>query len=124
MALLNYTGKNVLGVCLKSGTIIRMLPGINEVDDLNLLEMNDHPLFESRKLNGSIIFLTENIGKDGKRSLTEMQNYIPKIFDIKLLKKIIESDGRESIIKLAQKQLDNIKNPSQAKVEQSNEHFG
>jgi len=52
-----------------------------------------------------------------------MIDHIPKIVDLKLLRKIIESDGRERVIKAAQQQIDKIKNPSKAKAEESDEHF-
>jgi hypothetical protein len=67
--------------------------------------------------------LQDNVGKDGKRSIDEMLEYIPKIIDTKLLKKIIQSDGREKVIVAAKSQLDNIKNPPKAKEQAEIEHF-
>jgi len=123
MALINYTGKNVLGVCLKGGEIVRFLPRINEVEDSKLVDVKAHPLFQARISKGLIQIMAENLGKDGKRSVEEMIDHIPKIVDLKLLRKIIESDGRERVIKAAQQQIDKIKNPSKAKAEESDEHF-
>jgi len=123
MALINYTGKNVLGVCLKGGEIIRFLPGINEVDDEKLQNVKAHPLFQARVSKGLIQIMAENLGKDGKRSIEDMIEHIPKIVDVKLLKKIIDTDGRDRVVKAAQEQLGKIKNPSKAKAEESDEHF-
>lgn len=123
MALVNYTGKNVLGVCLKSGEICRLLPGINEIDDEKLQVVKTHPLFQARQNKGLVQIMSENLGKDGKRSIEDMLTHIPKIFDTKLLKKIIETDGRDKVIRAAESQLDAIKNPSKAKAEEENEHF-
>jgi len=123
MALLNYTGKNVMGVCLAAGGIERLMPGINEVEDSVLQVMKAHPLFQARIDKGLIQIMSENIGKDGKRPVEEMLKNIPNIFDTKLLKKIIESDGRDIVIRVAKEQLDKIKNPAKAKAEASDEHF-
>jgi hypothetical protein len=60
-------------------------------------------------------------GKDGKRSVEDMLTYIPKIMDVKLLKKIIDTDGRDKVIFAARDQLEAIKNPSK-KADES-EHF-
>ena len=50
--------------------------------------------------------------------------YIPKIFDVKLLKKIIESEDRDIVIKAAKQQLDDIKTPTKVKAEKENaDHF-
>lgn len=123
MALLNYSGKNVLGICLKSGEIVRLLPGINEVSEDHLSFMKSHPLFQTRQTKGFIQIMAEKLDKDGKRSVEEMVKNIPQIFDTKLLKKLIETDGRELVIIAAKSQLEKIKNPSKAKAEESSEHF-
>lgn len=123
MALVNYTGKNVFGTMLAEGEIIRLMPGINEVEDESLKRMKEHPLFQSRLNLGLVQIMQENLEKDGKRSVNEMLKNIPQIFDTKLLKKIIETDGRERVIQAARDQLDLIKNPSKAKEAES-EHFG
>jgi predicted oxidoreductase (fatty acid repression mutant protein) len=123
MALVNYTGKNVLGVCLKGGEIVRLLPGINEVNEDHLSTMKTHPLFQSRQNINLIQIMSEKLDKDGKRTVEEMVKNIPQIFDTKLLRKIIESDGRDRVVMAAKDQLEKIKNPSKAKAEDSNEHF-
>lgn len=121
MAFINYTGKNVLGIGLGSGEIVRLMPGINEVNENELNEMKAHPLFQSR-LKMEIIKILDN-SKDGKRPSDEMLNNIPQIFDTKLLRKIIANDERKDVVKAAEEQLDKIKNPEKWKEEKNNDHF-
>ena len=121
MALVSYTGKNVLGVFLKEGATVRLLPGINEVDDDQLTSMKTNPLFQERIKCGKVQIMMDAQGKDGKRSVEDMLTYIPKIMDVKLLKKIIDTDGRDKVIFAARDQLEAIKNPSK-KADES-EHF-
>jgi hypothetical protein len=123
MALVTYSGKNVFGICLATGDIIKLLPGVNEVEDKLLEIIKKQPLFQSRIAKGLIQILMEKLGNDGKRSLEDMLTHIPNIFDTKLLKKIIQNDGRERVIKAANEQLDKIKNPEKTKQDNSDEHF-
>lgn len=123
MALVKYNGKNVLGVSIKSG-LYRIMPGINEVVDDTLNELKAHPLFQARIIKSIIEVLKDSVDKDGKRDLQDTLNHIPNIFDLKLLKKLVESDGRPQVTKAAQLQLDTIKNPSKVKAEkEEDEHF-
>jgi hypothetical protein len=123
MALVKYNGKNVLGIGIKTG-LTRIMPGINEVADDTLNLMKAHPLFQARVSKGLIQILQDSVGKDGKRPVEEMLQLMPNITDIKLLKKLIDSDGRAPVVKAAQSQLDAIKNPSKAKAEAEDEsHF-
>ena len=122
MALVNYTGKNILGVCLDKGEIVRLLPGINEVEDAKLQQMQKHPLFQARVGKGMVIIMEPP--KSGKQTESEMLGMIPQIVDVKLLKKIIDTDGRGSVVDAAKDQLGKIKNPVKAKSEANqNEHF-
>lgn len=111
-----------MGICLASGEIVRLMPGINEIEEEILKVIKNYPLFQSRVNKGLVQIMHENIGKDGKRTLEEMLSYIPKIFDTKLLKKIIETDGRDKVTKAASDQLDKIKNPAR-RDENQDEHF-
>lgn len=122
MALVQYTGKNVFGVFLPSGHHMRLMPGVNEVNDDHLKTAMENPIFKSRVKDGKVLILNSPIGKDGKRTVEDMLTNIPNMFDVKLLKKIIESDGREQVVKAASVQIDKIKNPSKAKADES-EHF-
>ena len=100
------------------------MPGINEVADNLLNEMKAHPLFQARTAKGIIEILQDSIGKDGKRTVEDMLQHIPNIFDIKLLKKLIDTDGRSPVVKAAQLQLDTIKNPSKVQAEkEDDDHF-
>ncbi len=123
MALVSYLGKNILSVGLKVGDPVRLLPGINEVEEDKLALAKQHPLFQSRLAAGTVVIMAESPTKDGKRPVDEMLVYIPKIYDTKLLKKIIDTDGRDRVIASAKEQLDKIKNPAKAKAEESDEHF-
>lgn len=125
MALVKYNGKNVLGIGLKEG-ITTIMPGINEIADetFNLIKL--HPLFNNRVAKGLVQIIHDSLGKDtkdAKKLPDDMLEMIPNIFDLKLLKKLIDTDGRPAIVKAAQQQLDNIRNPAKAKAEQSDEHF-
>ena len=121
MALVSYTGKNILGVGMAGGEIVRLLPGINEVDDEKLQIMKAHPLFKVRMDRSLVQIMHENVGKDGKRTVEDMLKHIPQIFDTKLLKKIIDTDGRDKVVRAASDQLEKIRHPAKAKEEA--EHF-
>jgi len=124
MALLHYHGKNVFGIYLKNNSVLKLMPGINEVDENDLKEVKQLPLFQSRLNNGLIHIMKEEVGLDGKQSIDQMLAYIPKIFDVKLLKKIIDSEDREIVIGAAKQQLDDIKTPAKVKAEKENaDHF-
>jgi hypothetical protein len=123
MALIHYHGKNILGVCLPSGEIVRLLPGVNEIEDDRMAQVKTHPQFQSRVKKGLAQILVDNVGKDGKRSVEDMLSLIPGMYDTRLLKKIIDSDGRDKVVRAAAEQLDKIKNPTKAKEDSENEHF-
>jgi hypothetical protein len=123
MALLNYTKKNILGICLGgvNNDVVRLMPGINEIDSETLAKIKKNKLFQQKLDSGLVQIMADTVGKDGKRSVEDMLKHVPQIFDTKLLRKIIDSDGRERVVKAAQDQLDKIKNPK--KEEETNEHF-
>jgi hypothetical protein len=122
MALVQYTGKNVFGVFMGAGDIMRLLPGVNEINDEHLKKAMELPLFNDRIKKGQVLILNSPVGKDGKRTVEDMLTNIPNMFDVKLLKKIIETDGRDAVVKAATTQIEKIKNPSKAKADES-EHF-
>lgn len=123
MALVKYNGKNVLGVGIKTG-LSRIMPGINEISDDVLSQMKAHPLFQARMSKGLIEILQDVVAKDGKRSIEDMLQMMPNINDVKLLRKLVDTDGRPQVVKAAQDKLDAIKNPSKAKAETENDsHF-
>ena len=100
---------------------MRLMPGINEVEDTQLTIMKKNPLFKQRLKTGGLQIMMETVGKDGKRSIEDMLEYIPNIMDVKLLKKIIDNDGRDKVVFAAKDQLELIKNPT--KKAETSDHF-
>lgn len=125
MALLNYTGKNVFTIYTAGGAAVRLLPGINELSKEELLTVKSHPLFNHRVKKGIVQIMADELCSDGKRSINDMLEDIPKIVDVKLLKKIIENDGRDIVVSAAKDQLAKIKDPAKAKQKESEDgsHF-
>lgn len=123
MALVKYNGKNVFGVSSKAG-MTRFIPGVNEIADETLTFVKAHPLFQARVNKGIFEILQDSVGKDGKRTVEDMLTLIPSIFDLKLLRKLIDNDGRAPVVTAAQLQYDVIKNPNKSKEESNkDEHF-
>jgi|SRR5271170_5461717 len=122
MALVQYTGKNVFGVFMGAGDIMTLLPGVNEVSDDHLERASRLPLFRHRVNKNQIIILRSTLGKDGKIFIEDMLNNMPNIFDLKLLKKIIETDDREVVKQAAMDRIAKIKNPVEKK-ESGTDHF-
>lgn len=122
MVLVNYTGKNIFTFNAKGTEPIRLLPGINEIADKSWSCIQAHPFYNDFVAKGGLIVLNEPPkDKDGRRSVADLLAYIPNIMDSKLLKKLIEEDGRELVAIAARDQMDIIKGKKQ-KVEE-NEHF-
>jgi hypothetical protein len=119
MPLLKYTGMNMFTVNCVGCDPVRLMPGINEVSDNALECMRKHPFFNARVKDETIAIMHENKpGPDGKRTIADMLQYIPKIFDVKLLKKIISEDGRDAVVNAAKDQLSVIKTPTKAKEDE------
>jgi len=116
MAIVKYNGSNILYYDFR----VRLFPGVNEVSEKDLKGMRGHFLFAHR-FNEKILEVMEEDkedkeekvskgkkakkSKDDKRPEKEMLKLIPEIFDAEFLKKIIESDGRDSVVSEAEKQL-------------------
>ncbi len=80
------------------------MPGINEVDANDLETIMKLPSVKAREEKGLIKVIDD--GKSaGKKSVEETVAMIPKIFDKKLLNKIIKTDGRPAVIEAAKNQL-------------------
>ena len=122
MALLHYHGLNVVTVGLPGGGHVQLLPGVNEVEDSQFEMVKIHPHFKARVKDKKIIILSQQTA-NGKQTVEEMLSYIPNVFDVKLLKKIIKTDGREKVVDAAQEQLTKISNPKKNQEQQENEHF-
>ena len=121
MVLVTYHGKNLLTVHLSSHRSVTFLPGINEITDQELEDVRKHPLMAKRFESGKVKVINDGkLGTDGKRSIKDMLEYLPQIFDSKLIRKIIDTDGREQVIKAAQDRLDVLKGK---KEDVSDQHF-
>jgi hypothetical protein len=126
MVLLQNTQSRIFNIGLqdKYGTIT-LLPGINEIDRERYDMFEHHPMFQARVRDGIIKILDDvRIGPDGKKSINDMLKLMPKIYDTKLLKKIIREDGRDTVINAAKDQLEAV-SPSKkdSEAEAKNEHF-
>jgi hypothetical protein len=122
MALISYVGKNLLTINAKGVDPQMFMPGINEVSEKALECMQLHPAFNALVEQGKLVILQENKpDPDGKRSVKDMLSYIPKIFDSKLLKKIIDSDGRDQVISAAKDQLASFKKKKESSEDEN--HF-
>lgn len=109
MPLLNYSGKNLFTVYCVGCEPVLFAPGINEVTDHVLECLHKHPGFRGRIEDQSIVIMGEQRGPDGKKTVQDMLKSIPLILREKLLKKIIDEDGREIVIEAAKKQLESIR---------------
>ena len=123
MPLLNYLKVNMLTVHFGDCEPCSILPGINQVSDIHFERLQKHPSFNNLIKEGKIVLLKETKVKDGKQEVNEMLSYIPKIYDTKLLRKIIKEDGRELVVSAAKDQLDSIITVKSKDEEQGNEHF-
>ena len=123
MALVHNKSHQIITVGISDRDTVRLMTGINEVEDFELIELKKHPIFMARVEADKIEIIGDvKIGSDGKKSVESMLKYIPKIFDTKLLRKIIKEDGRDLVVNCAKDQLDTIVNPNP--VDQAkNEHF-
>lgn len=103
-ALVQYTGNNVLSCGLARGGFVRILPGITEMDANDLENILKLPSVAARVEKGVLKVIDD--GKSaGKKSVEETIAMIPKIFDKKLLNKLIKTDGRPAVIEAAKNQL-------------------
>lgn len=110
MALVKYNAKNVYS-CLS----VRLIPGVNEVEDSLLLRVLNEPLFKYRVDKGIIELLDKpkSSAKESKKEVKESEekhlvSLIPDVYDVKLLKKYIEESKDNSVVKAAKKQLNKI----------------
>lgn len=124
MALLNYKGLNIFTVGLVGCENAVLMPGINEIEDNVMVKLKQHPNFNARVKNGLIQLIEDvKVDKEGKKSEGDLLAMIPRIFDGKLLRKIIKEDGRASVMEAAKNQLDIILGKKEEPKEQSGEHF-
>jgi hypothetical protein len=124
MALLNNLCQQIITVGLRGRDSLTLMPGINEVPDDAVESLKGHPSVASRIRDGKIVMI-ESVRQtaDGKKTVEDMLAYIPKIYDTKLLKRIIKEDGRQPVVDAAKAQLDMIVSPKKNEGTEQNEHF-
>ena len=115
MVGLMYNAKNVYSCCG-----IRLLPGFNEVEDGLLKTALNVPLFKWRIEQGIIQIIKSEKQKAGRKSYDQMIELMPKVFDVKLLKRYIKENKNEKLVQAAEKQLEKIKNVPVIEVEEVN----
>lgn len=103
MALVKYNAKNVYS-CLN----VRLIPGVNKIEDEQLKLALDHPLFLSRVESGKIEIIDQVKGKSKKEDPKQLAKLMPQIYDVPLLRKYIATSDDKTVIKEAKKQLKKI----------------
>jgi hypothetical protein len=118
MTLVKY---NALNIFTCNG--IRLLPGVNEVNEEVLKSLLVHPLFKWR-VDQDIIHIFEVPKEvDGKMSLKDLLKHIPSIFDKELLSEIVKNDGRAPAVKAAKEQIAKISAEKKGDEATNVEHF-
>ena len=107
MSIVRYNGKNILYFNFTT----RIFPGVNELEKGVLDSLLKHSGFKPRFEKGILVIIEpdekapEKGKNESKRSIDEMLKLIPDIFDVKLLERIVKSDGRSKVVNEAKKQL-------------------
>jgi len=103
MTLVKYNAKNVYSC---SG--VRLIPGVNQIEDGLLKSALDHPLFMFRVETGLIEIIENKNGESKKQDPKQLAKLMPEIYDVKLLRKYIASSDDKEVVKKAKKQLKKI----------------
>jgi len=103
MALVRYNGKNIY-----SCEGVTLLPGINKIEGGKLESVLKNPFFLLRVEKGIIVIIKEY--KRPKLENRQLVELMPEIYDVKLLKKYIETNEDEEVVESAKKQLEIISN--------------
>ncbi len=123
MAIINYKGINLITVGFKQGPNAIIIPGINEMPNDVYDKFKQHPSVKARVLSGQIQIIDEQKAVS-ERSESEMVEHMSRIFDTKLLRKLIKEDKRDVVVSAAKAQLDTIvgdlKKPEK---KEEDEHF-
>lgn len=124
-ALIQYNGNNVLNCGLIKGGFLRILPGINSCDAKELEEVLKLRSVKARVDSGLLKIIDDGKSNAGKKSVEELVSMMPKIFDKKLLAKIIRTDGRAPVTDAAKAQLAliEVKAEEKDKEDVSTMHF-
>lgn len=128
MAKVKLNAQTYLHVGVKSGPIgrnITLRPGINDIPEGDVIALLENPVAMKRVHMGIIELLdlpkTATIKKDFIRNVDSVLKIIPTVRDTKLLKGLIDYDGRPEVVQAAEKRLSDLKLQSQAVI--ANEHF-
>ncbi len=123
MALVNYKGINVVTVGLKDGHSVQLMPGINEIENAIYPLFKDHPSVKAR-IKRNEIQVIDASKVTGQKTIEEMIEHMPRIFDTKLLRRIIKEDGRPEVAQAAKNQLEAILGGAKKDdKKEDNEHF-
>lgn len=123
MAIINYKGINLITVGFKQGPNVIIIPGINEMPNNVYDKFKEHPSVKSRMQDGTIQIIDEQ-KVVSERTESEIIENMSRIFDTKLLRKIIKEDKRESVVNAAKAQLETIVgDPKKTEKKEEDEHF-
>jgi len=114
MVLVKYNAKNVY-TCSN----VRLIPGVNQVEDGLLKSALTHPLFLRRVESGIIeIIEQKNQGNAKKEDPKQLSKLMKDVYDVKLLRRYIATSEDKEVIKAAKKQLKKIEDvPLKEEVE-------
>ncbi len=123
MAIINYKGINLITIGFQQGPNAIIMPGINELANDVYEKFSKHPSVKARIKEGTIQIIDEQKAVS-ERTEAEMVEHMTRIFDTKLLRKLMKEDKRDSVVSAAKAQLDTIigdlKKPEK---KEEDEHF-
>ena len=123
MAIINYKGINLITVGFKIGPNAIVMPGINEMPNDVYEKFKQHPSVQARIASGQIQVIDEQKAVS-ERTESEMVEHMSRIFDTKLLRKLIKEDKRDAVVNAAKAQLDSIiGDAKKAEKKDEDEHF-
>lgn len=124
MALVQYNGNNILTCGLAKGGFVRILPGINECTFQELEEIKNLPTVAYRIEKGILTIIDGGKADIKENPEKEMLAMMEKVYDKRLLKKIIRTESRANVVKAAEKQLALIEAKAEDKEKSSGEDDG
>ncbi len=123
MAIINYKGINLITVGFKIGPNAIVMPGINEMPNDVFEKFKEHPSVQARIASGDIQIIDEQKAV-AERTESEMVEHMSRIFDVKLLRKLIKDDKRSSVVDAAKVQLESIMGDAKkTEKKEEDEHF-
>jgi uncharacterized protein (UPF0335 family) len=123
MAIINYKGINLITVGFKQGPNVIVIPGINEMPNDVYEKFKQHPSVKARIADGKIQIIDEQKAV-AERTENEMVEHMSRIFDTKLLRKLIKEDKRDAVVNAAKAQLETIVgDPKKTEKKEEDEHF-